>query len=356
MAFMKILDGRTWLWQWDTGVEIEICECKIVTECHFVTPGGLVKVDVQNNICKIPDNVLVNSGCLTVYAFARDDVYGITQHEFRINVNARPKPADYIDESYESTTIDFICDRLKVLPECKGEQGEKGDKGDKGDTGVQGPQGIQGTSGADGKDAVIDATLTQSGQAADAAKTGEAIGELKNDKADKFTVGSGLQMADGVLRVKPEKKWELLETVTLSEAVTSVKRTKYPNGEPYKLSAAKVIAKFYYPISSAIGSECDFKSDGRTVGKVVISIAQQTTSIESYCSTVIYQARPVAGLYELSGAYGTQGGGMNIMYPPNANFQDEPAETIIDEIDCVAWLNSLPARTTIAFWGVRANA
>ena len=54
-------------------------------------------------------------------------------------------------------------------------------KGDKGDAGAKGPQGEPGPAGADGENAVVDATLTQAGQAADAAKTGEAIGKLKND-------------------------------------------------------------------------------------------------------------------------------------------------------------------------------
>ena len=72
----------------------------------------------------------------------------------------------------------------------KGEKGEKGDtgpqgpKGDKGDTGEQGPNGVQGPQGekgADGKDAAVDATLTQSGQAADAKVTGDAVGQLKGD-------------------------------------------------------------------------------------------------------------------------------------------------------------------------------
>lgn len=89
-------------------------------------------------------------------------------------------------------------------------------KGDKGDTGVKGADGVSPTAsvtqtddgaeftvtdasgtttamirngtdgkdgepGAPGKDAVVDATLTQDGQAADAKVTGEKIGELKED-------------------------------------------------------------------------------------------------------------------------------------------------------------------------------
>lgn len=61
----------------------------------------------------------------------------------------------------------------------------KGEKGDKGDTGPQGPKGGPGPAGADGKDgapgkdATVDATLSQSGKAADAKATGDAISAVK---------------------------------------------------------------------------------------------------------------------------------------------------------------------------------
>lgn len=76
----------------------------------------------------------------------------------------------------------------------KGEKGDKGDRGEKGDTGPQGtegsvgPQGPQGAKGEPGKDAVIDATLTQEGEAADAAATGKRLAEIEKavaEKADK---------------------------------------------------------------------------------------------------------------------------------------------------------------------------
>ena len=87
----------------------------------------------------------------------------------------------------------------------RGETGAKGDaftfgdftpeqleslRGPKGDTGATGPQGKEGTvgpqgaKGEPGKDAVIDATLTQEGAAADAKATGEAISHLKDDVAE----------------------------------------------------------------------------------------------------------------------------------------------------------------------------
>lgn len=79
----------------------------------------------------------------------------------------------------------------------QGEKGDKGDKGEQGDTGPIGPQGPKGekgdkgdtgAKGEPGKDAVIDATLTQEGEAADAAATGKRLAEIEKavaEKADK---------------------------------------------------------------------------------------------------------------------------------------------------------------------------
>lgn len=90
---------------------------------------------------------------------------------------------------------DFTLEQLESLRGPKGDtgatgaQGAKGDKGDKGDTGAKGEPG---------KDAVIDATLTQEGEAADAAATGKRLAEIEKavaEKADKarqnILIGSG---------------------------------------------------------------------------------------------------------------------------------------------------------------------
>lgn len=56
-----------------------------------------------------------------------------------------------------------------------GETGPQGPQGEKGETGAQGPAGADGKDGAPGKDATVDATLSQSGKAADAKVTGDAL-------------------------------------------------------------------------------------------------------------------------------------------------------------------------------------
>lgn len=130
MARLKLCDGRNHLYQWDTGVQIEVCGCKVTTECHFVTPSGLIKRDVVDGICDVPDVALQHAGHLTVYAFTRDEGEGNTRHEFRIRVFPRPKPADYIDPPEEADYIDQLYDRLK--DEIVGPPGEKGDPGQRG--------------------------------------------------------------------------------------------------------------------------------------------------------------------------------------------------------------------------------
>ena len=70
----------------------------------------------------------------------------------------------------------------------QGERGERGPQGIQGETGPQGeqgPKGEKGDTGEAGKDAVIDATLTQAGEAADAKEVGDALGRLEVGKAEK---------------------------------------------------------------------------------------------------------------------------------------------------------------------------
>lgn len=80
---------------------------------------------------------------------------------------------------------DFTPEQLESLRGPKGDTGATGPQGTEGAVGPQGPQGVKGEPG---KDAVIDATLTQEGEAADAAATGKRLAEIEKavaEKADK---------------------------------------------------------------------------------------------------------------------------------------------------------------------------
>lgn len=73
---------------------------------------------------------------------------------------------------------DFTPEQLESL---RGPKGDTGATGPQGTEGAVGPQGPQGAKGEPGKDAVIDATLSQEGEAADAKATGEAINQITRD-------------------------------------------------------------------------------------------------------------------------------------------------------------------------------
>ena len=73
--------------------------------------------------------------------------------------------------------------KLESFRGPKGDRGETGPIGPQGPKGEKGDKGDRGAKGEPGKDAVIDATLTQEGEAADAAATGKRLAKI--EKADK---------------------------------------------------------------------------------------------------------------------------------------------------------------------------
>lgn len=78
--------------------------------------------------------------------------------------------------------------KLESFRGPKGDRGETGPIGPQGPKGEKGDKGDRGAKGEPGKDAVIDATLTQEGKAADAAATGKRLAEIEKavaEKADK---------------------------------------------------------------------------------------------------------------------------------------------------------------------------
>lgn len=112
MPVIQITDGRSALWQWDTGVKIRILGCCSVQQCHFPTAAGLIARDAVDNVCAVPDAALQTAGTLKVYAYSRSEDGGVTMNEFSLPVCARPKPADYIDPPDEYDNLDALAQRV----------------------------------------------------------------------------------------------------------------------------------------------------------------------------------------------------------------------------------------------------
>ena len=75
--------------------------------------------------------------------------------------------------------------------------------------GADGAKGDPGDPGAPGKDAVVDATLTQEGQAADAKVTGDAVRQLKDDLSDLAPAGAAVGQLFRVAAISEDGKYTM---------------------------------------------------------------------------------------------------------------------------------------------------
>lgn len=115
MIIARLTDGRTNLWQYDTGVKVVFLGTTSLTECHFPTPSGLVCRSVIDNICEVPDEALLDHGTLEFYAFEQTQEHGITRHEVRFDVHKRPKPTGYVDPPDEYDNLEEQAKRVAPL-------------------------------------------------------------------------------------------------------------------------------------------------------------------------------------------------------------------------------------------------
>ena len=115
MTAIQILDQRSSVWQWDTGVKIKVYGCNDVDQMHFETPEGLISRAVVDDECIVPDTALQTAGVLKMYAYDRNEAGGITRTDFTLLVRARPKPADYIDPPDEVDNLQALAERVAPL-------------------------------------------------------------------------------------------------------------------------------------------------------------------------------------------------------------------------------------------------
>lgn len=211
---IKLADGRSELWQWDTGRKITFDDANI-KQAHFQNHangyGRTIDVDVEDGAAKIPDELLQADLPLTVYAYIGEESDGYTKVERVFTVKPRKRPAEYVFTPADQLTlrkIESIIGNLDDLTTtaknnlvaaineaAKTGSGGAGSidlrtadgyiqystdggatwenlialadlKGEKGDTGAPGPQGEPGTPGANGTDGKDGTTFTPSVSAA----------------------------------------------------------------------------------------------------------------------------------------------------------------------------------------------
>ena len=91
-------DGRTELWQWDTGRKI-VVDDKSVSEVHYSKYSSTQAItrEVVNGKAEIPNFLLQDTHAVTAYAYSGSIENGYTMAEKTFNVVKKPKPANYVE-------------------------------------------------------------------------------------------------------------------------------------------------------------------------------------------------------------------------------------------------------------------
>ena len=99
-------DGRTELWQWDTGRKI-IVDDKSVSEVHYSKYSSTQAItrEVIDGKAEIPNFLLQDTHAVTVYAYAGSVENGYTMAEKTFNVVKKPKPANYVETEEDKAIL-----------------------------------------------------------------------------------------------------------------------------------------------------------------------------------------------------------------------------------------------------------
>ena len=112
---LELNDGRSELWQWDTGRTLIVdADC---SQVHFSNKvfGRSIDVNVANGVAIIPDVLLQTDKDLNVWAFSGTAENGYTKISKTFKVNRRNKPADYVFTPPDQTSLEEIKERVSYL-------------------------------------------------------------------------------------------------------------------------------------------------------------------------------------------------------------------------------------------------
>lgn len=112
---LTLNDGRSELWQWDTGRTLTVdADC---SQVHFSNKvfGRSIDVDVAGGVAVIPDILLQTDKALNVWAFVGTAENGYTKISKTFKVNRRNRPADYVFTPTDQTSLEEIKEKLDYL-------------------------------------------------------------------------------------------------------------------------------------------------------------------------------------------------------------------------------------------------
>ena len=112
---LELNDGRSELWQWDTGRTLIVdADC---SQVHFSNKvfGRSIDVNVAYGVAIIPDVLLQTDNDLNVWAFSGTAENGYTKISKTFKVNRRNKPADYVFTPTDQTSLEEIKEKIDYL-------------------------------------------------------------------------------------------------------------------------------------------------------------------------------------------------------------------------------------------------
>lgn len=115
-------DGRTELWQWDTGRKI-VVDDKSVSEVHYSKYSSTQAItrEVINGKAEIPNFLLQDTHAVTAYAYSGSIENGYTMAEKTFNVVKKPKPTNYVETEEDKAILAKLKEEIGDLSELQTE-------------------------------------------------------------------------------------------------------------------------------------------------------------------------------------------------------------------------------------------
>lgn len=113
-------DGRTELWQWDTGRKI-VVDDKSVSEVHYSKYSSIQAItrEVIDGKAEIPNFLLQDTHEVTAYAYSGSIENGYTMAEKTFNVVKKPKPANYVETEEDKAILAKLKEEIGDLSALK---------------------------------------------------------------------------------------------------------------------------------------------------------------------------------------------------------------------------------------------
>ena len=147
--------GKNYLFQWDCGQVLTITgsPARYVDFSAPEEPDGVIRIEVQDGECPIPDKWLQTAGNRTIWVCLADD----SLISATLRIRSRPKPVMYEFSDDQRITFDSLVQRVNNMADDLEKRvndgefiGDPGPQGPIGDPGPQGPIGPQGPKGDTG--------------------------------------------------------------------------------------------------------------------------------------------------------------------------------------------------------------